>query len=524
MTFSRTKMNQDELEEEILFQGLWGQVQVVIGMLQSSVAQSHVPLNTATLLTAVCLVLLTILWLVKYHKVLGWFSQIFSLEGAGAPADAREWSRSGWSSCVFCLQGRRENNEDRAAIETVSMVEGANTGGEVDIWAVMDGHGGQFCADYSIKHFIPSLKISVQKLKLLTCSLNSSEKLALYEKHFDIAPKYVLKYLQISDFNTSKPQTPSDLKRDSSKDESDTNERSAEKSDIPDVAEVTKTPSLMSRCQIVMSSRNKSLEELPSKSKKHQSEEEKDTVEFRSRTPPKYKPRSKSKVFSSEKKKLNKSKSSSESETDITDFIKDGEILYSKLIKYEISKFDSFLLEAAKKTNNIGGSTLILALHDSGSVWVANVGDSRGVFSTDTGLAVPMSYDHKPCQLKEKKRIQEAGGFVAMNGVWRVMGVLATSRALGDYPLKDKKVVVCDPDILTFSIKEHRMQFGVLASDGLWDTHTNEDAVSVLASRVNKDSKLGSEVLAREAYDRGSLDNITVLVIDFQKIAAKLKR
>ena len=318
----------------------------------------------------------------------------------------------------------------------------------------------QFCADYSIKHFIPSLKISVQKLKLLTCSLNSNEKLALYEKHFDIAPKCVLKYLQISDLNTSKPQTPSDLKRDSSKDESDTNERSAEKSDIPDAAEVTKTPSLMSRCQIVMSSRNKSLEELPSKSKKHQSEEEKDTVEFRSRTPPKYKPRSKSKVFSSEKKKLNKSKSSSESETDITDFIKDGEILYSKLIKYEISKFDSFLLEAAKKTHNIGGnnfqncirqtntlfvtpgSTLILALHDSGSVWVANVGDSRGVFSTDTGLAVPMSYDHKPCQLKEKKRIQEAGGFVAMNGVWRVMGVLATSRALGDYPLK----VVMDMD------------------------------------------------------------------------------
>ena len=86
------------------------------------------------------------------------------------------------------------------------------------------------------------------------------------------------------------------------------------------------------------------------------------------------------------------------------------------------------------------GSTLILTIHDAGSVWVANVGDSRGVFSTDSGLAVPMSYDHKPCQLKEKKRIQEAGGFVAMNGVWRVMGVLATSRALGDYPLKVPRV------------------------------------------------------------------------------------
>ena len=211
----------------------------------------------------------------------------------------------------------------------------------------------QFCADYSIQHFIPSLKISIQKLKLLTSSLKSSEKLVLYEKHFNSAPDCVLKYLQISDPNTSKSQTSaSDLKRDSSKDESDTNDRSAETTDV----EVTKTPSMMSRCQIVMSSRKKSLEELPSVvSKKNQSEEEKEKAEFRSRTPPKYKPRSKSKVFSSEKRKLTKSKSSSESETDITDFIKDGEILYSKLIKYEVNKFDSSLLEAAKKTNNIGG-------------------------------------------------------------------------------------------------------------------------------------------------------------------------
>ena len=153
------------------------------------------------------------------------------------------------------MQGRRENNEDRAAIETVDMVEGAGAGGEVDIWAVMDGHGGQFCADYSIKHFIPSLKKSIQKLKLLTCSLNNSEKLTLYEKHYTTAPNCVRKYLQISesDYDTFKCQ--SELKRDSSKDESDTNDLSAEKSDTAD-PEVKKTPSLMSRCQLVMSSRH----------------------------------------------------------------------------------------------------------------------------------------------------------------------------------------------------------------------------------------------------------------------------
>ena len=42
ITADRIKIVQDELEEEILFQGLWGQVQVVIGMLQSSLAQSQV--------------------------------------------------------------------------------------------------------------------------------------------------------------------------------------------------------------------------------------------------------------------------------------------------------------------------------------------------------------------------------------------------------------------------------------------------------------------------------------------------
>ena len=41
-------------------------------------------------------------------------------------------------------------------------------------------------------------------------------------------------------------------------------------------------------------------------------------------------------------------------------------------------------------------------------------------------------------QATERKRIKEAGGFVSFNGVWRVAGILATSRALGDLPLKEK--------------------------------------------------------------------------------------
>lgn len=40
---------------------------------------------------------------------------------------------------------------------------------------------------------------------------------------------------------------------------------------------------------------------------------------------------------------------------------------------------------------------------------MANVGDSRGVLCDKNGNAVPLSHDHKPYQLKERKRIKKAG-------------------------------------------------------------------------------------------------------------------
>lgn len=87
---------------------------------------------------------------------------------------------------------------------------------------------------------------------------------------------------------------------------------------------------------------------------------------------------------------------------------------------------------------------------------VANVGDSRGVMCDSRGNAIPLSFDHKPQQVRERKRIHEAGGFIAYKGVWRVAGILATSRALGDYPLKEGNLVIADPDILTFNLADHK--------------------------------------------------------------------
>lgn len=40
---------------------------------------------------------------------------------------------------------------------------------------------------------------------------------------------------------------------------------------------------------------------------------------------------------------------------------------------------------------------------------MANVGDSRGVLCDKDGNAIALSHDHKPYQLKERKRIKRAG-------------------------------------------------------------------------------------------------------------------
>ena len=128
--------------------------------------------------------------------------------------------------------------------------------------------------------------------------------------------------------------------------------------------------------------------------------------------------------------------------------------------------------------------------------------------------------------MKERKRIEDAGGFIAMNGVWRVQGILATSRAMGDFPLKDKKVVTCEPDILSFRLKKLDSEFAILASDGLWDTHSNEEAVQFIKSSLNENNKTSrkqqienaAKNLAIDSHRKGSTDNVTVVLLDFKNI------
>lgn len=127
-------------------------------------------------------------------------------------------------------------------------------------------------------------------------------------------------------------------------------------------------------------------------------------------------------------------------------------------------------------------------------------------------------------QIKEYRRIVEAGGFITLKGVYRVNGILAVSRALGDYPLKTDRLVIPDPDILTFDLNELKPQFIVMASDGFWDTFSNDNAVQYVRNELSRcftpdsSGSLALRIarkLVNESFDRESYDNITVIVILF---------
>jgi protein phosphatase PTC1 len=188
----------------------------------------------------------------------------------------------------------------------------------------------------------------------------------------------------------------------------------------------------------------------------------------------------------------------------------------------------SFLMtdiECAKKGEAASGSTAVVCIvRNVGAkryIYTANCGDARAVLCHD-GMAVRLSKDHKANDPYEKNRIQKLGGFVMKD---RVMGVLAVARSFGDYSLK--KYVTCEPYTSTTKINSSS-QFIIIACDGVWDVLSDDDACRIVLDHVAAASALpgasrptkaaereltAAHVLIKAALERGSTDNITVLVV-----------
>ncbi len=134
-----------------------------------------------------------------------------------------------------------------------------------------------------------------------------------------------------------------------------------------------------------------------------------------------------------------------------------------------------------------GGTTAcaVWIIHDT--IYSCNVGDSRFILSYH-GKAVQITADHKATTPAEVMRIKENGGFIEAN---RVNGILAISRTFGDGYLKGrpggphKQMGCAIPDIRTVKI-DADIDFLVVASDGIFDTLSNQKVVDIVFAEMKK--------------------------------------
>lgn len=179
-----------------------------------------------------------------------------------------------------------------------------------------------------------------------------------------------------------------------------------------------------------------------------------------------------------------------------------------------------------------GSTAVAVVLHmgEDGrqTVISANVGDSRAIMSRK-GVAIELTRDHKPNDEREKARIRAQGEEVQWDSYGEVYRVrdLSLSRAIGDRFAKP--AVSSEAEIKRFPVEEDDDEFIVLASDGLWDVMTSQEVVDFVKQSLLESRPAGvgpgeqshadeiryqmARNVANEALERGSADNVCVLVL-----------
>lgn len=155
------------------------------------------------------------------------------------------------------------------------------------------------------------------------------------------------------------------------------------------------------------------------------------------------------------------------------------------------------------------GTTALVIVRQGELMTIANVGDSRAVVATtdENGNLAPiqLTVDFKPNLPQESERIALSRGRVFCSkdepGVYRVWqphkgaSGLALSRAFGDHCMKEFGLI-SEPGVTQRHITS-RDQFVILATDGVWDVISNEEAVQIVSSAPEREKS--AKRLVKEA-------------------------
>lgn len=192
-------------------------------------------------------------------------------------------------------------------------------------------------------------------------------------------------------------------------------------------------------------------------------------------------------------------------------------------------------------TSNVGDARVVLGgsthNHSSDHYSHYNSNSTGNNESQKSGSAIRLTFDHKASDVTEAQRIRDAQGFVAFN---RVNGILAVTRALGDYAMK--QWVISEPyqswtpvlmslpqqaQVQSQPVEQQQQQtqqqqqqastyqFIVLACDGLWDVIGDQECVDFVNEQFGRGVRAQdiAQLLLQRSLDKGSTDNISIMVI-----------
>nr|XP_043637478.1 probable protein phosphatase 2C 2 [Erigeron canadensis] len=187
-----------------------------------------------------------------------------------------------------------------------------------------------------------------------------------------------------------------------------------------------------------------------------------------------------------------------------------GEVNIIEAIKQGYINTDSQFLDL----NTVGGSCCLTAIVRDRNLVVSNAGDCRAVVSNG-GTAMPLTSDHRPSRQDEKQRIESLGGYVDyIRGVPRVLGSLAVSRGIGDQSLK--QWITAEPESNIFNIVPE-FEFLIMASDGLWEKVSNQEAIDLARPFCVGNDKLQPALACKKLVElslsRGSIDDASVMIV-----------
>ncbi|XP_074371713.1 putative protein phosphatase 2C 79 isoform X2 [Apium graveolens] len=154
------------------------------------------------------------------------------------------------------------------------------------------------------------------------------------------------------------------------------------------------------------------------------------------------------------------------------------------------------------------GSCCLAGLICNGTLYIANLGDSRAVLgrtvrATGEVLAIQLSAEHNASIESVRQELHslhpdDSQIVVLRHNVWRVKGLIQISRSIGDVYLKKaeynreplyakfrlrdpirRPILSSDPAISVHELGPQD-QFLIFASDGLWEHLTNQEAVDIV--------------------------------------------